>query len=52
MNSTSDSSFTLPEQDVRQIVRLLGEVIAAPGDLHEKRRLLMGGLCRLIDSTA
>ena len=52
MNSTSDSSFTLPEQDVRQIVRLLGEVIAAPGEIHHKRRLLMEGLCALIDATA
>ena len=30
----------------------MGDVIAAPGDIHEKRRLLMDGLCRLIDSTS
>ncbi|MES2661151.1 MAG: helix-turn-helix transcriptional regulator [Verrucomicrobiota bacterium] len=47
-----DSSSTLHEQDVRKMVRLLGEVIAAPGDLHEKRFLLMDGLCKLIGATA
>ncbi len=42
----------LLESDVRQIVRLLGEVIAAPGGIQEKRRLLMDGLCELVDATA
>ena len=43
---------TLAESDVRRIVRLLGEVIVAPGEIHDKRRLLMDGLCELIDATA
>jgi DNA-binding CsgD family transcriptional regulator len=42
----------LPVSDVRQIVRLLGEVIAAPGDHGVKKRLLMDGLCQIIDATA
>ena len=37
---------------MRRIVRLLGEVIVAPGEIHDKRRLLMDGLCELIDATA
>ena len=46
------SLSTLAESDVRRIVRLLGEVIVAPGEIHDKRRLLMDGLCELIDATA
>lgn len=42
----------LSESDVRRIVRLLGDVIAAAGGIQEKRRLLMDGLCGLIDATA
>lgn len=42
----------LSERDVRDIVRLLGEVIAAPGGIQEKRRMLMDGLCDLIDATS
>jgi DNA-binding CsgD family transcriptional regulator len=42
----------LSESDVRRMVGLLGEVIAAPGGIQEKRRLLMDGLCGLIDATA
>lgn len=42
----------LNDQDVRGIVRLLGEAIAASGGINEKRRLLMDGLCRLIDATS
>jgi DNA-binding CsgD family transcriptional regulator len=38
----------LTEQDVRNIVRLLGEVIAATGNIDAKRRVLMEGLCELI----
>jgi DNA-binding CsgD family transcriptional regulator len=34
------------------MVGLLGGVIAAPGGIHEKRRLLMDGLCGLIDAKA
>lgn len=32
------------------MVHLLGNVIAVPGDINAKRRLLMDGLCRLIDA--
>ena len=46
----SDSPLT--EQDVRNVVRLLGEVIAAPGGFSEKRRFLMDGLCRLVNATS
>ena len=52
MELSPDQPFTLPEPDVRKIVNLLGGVIAAPGDIHEKRRLLMDGLCVMIDATA
>ena len=38
------------DSDARAIVRLLGEVIAAPGDHAAKKRLLMDGLCRLVDA--
>ena len=40
------------ENDVRAMVRLLGEVIAAPGDPCERRRLLMDGLCKLVGATS
>lgn len=43
---------TVAESDVRRIVRLLGEAIVAPGEIHDKRRLLMDGLCELIGATA
>ncbi len=44
--------FTLPDQDVRKIVHLLGGVIATSGDVHEKRRQLMDGLCGMIRASA
>jgi DNA-binding CsgD family transcriptional regulator len=46
----SDSPLT--EEDVRSMVRLLGDVIALPGGFAEKRRHLMDGLCALIDATS
>jgi DNA-binding CsgD family transcriptional regulator len=52
MDVSPSPESTLTEADVRRIVRLLGDVIAAPGGIHEKRRLLMDGLCCLIDATA
>jgi len=52
MKNGADELPPLPETDVRKIVHLLGEVIAAPGDIHEKRRLLMDGVCGLVDATA
>jgi len=45
-----DSNCLLPEQDVRAMVRLLGEVAAAPGNIIEKRRMLMDGMCCLISA--
>lgn len=42
----------LAEEDVRSIVRLLGEVIAMQGGIQDKRRHLMDGLCRIIDASA
>jgi DNA-binding CsgD family transcriptional regulator len=46
------SPFPLNETDVRAIVRLLGEVIAIPGDFSEKKVHLMNGLCGLIRADA
>jgi DNA-binding CsgD family transcriptional regulator len=45
-----DSDLT--ESDVRDIVRLLGENIALEGDIIDKRRHLMMGLCKLIKADA
>lgn len=42
----------LTEDDVRLIVRLLGEVLAAPGGSREKRRLLMERLCPVVNAAA
>lgn len=41
---------SLEEQDVRAVVRLLGNVASKPGDHAEKKRELMAGLCALIDA--
>lgn len=38
----------LTESDVRNLTRLLGDVIAAGGSHAEKKRLLMDGICQLI----
>lgn len=38
----------MEESDVRAMVRLVSEVIARPGDHADKKRHLLGGLCRLI----
>jgi DNA-binding CsgD family transcriptional regulator len=46
------SSAKLKENDVRAVVRLLDRVIAAPGELQEKRFLVMDGLCEIINATA
>lgn len=48
----AEANFSLAESDVRKMVSLLGEVIAAPGDIMEKRRLIMDGLCQLVGATA
>lgn len=46
--STSDSQPMLHEDDVRLIVKLLGEVIAMRGDINICRRRLMEGLCPIV----
>jgi DNA-binding CsgD family transcriptional regulator len=42
----------LDEKDVRDLVRLVGEVAALPGGHVEKKRHLMEGLSRLVDADA
>jgi DNA-binding CsgD family transcriptional regulator len=42
----------LDESDVRDMVRLVGEVAALPGGHTEKKRYLMEGLCKLVDADA
>jgi len=42
----------LSEDDVRQMVRLLGETAALQGGHTEKKRYLMNGLCKLINVDA
>ncbi len=42
----------LTEADVRDMVQLLADVIAATGEIADKRRLLMDGLCGLINATS
>jgi DNA-binding CsgD family transcriptional regulator len=49
---TSSDDILLDENDVRELVRLLGQVIAAKGDQTAKRNLVMEGLCRLLDADA
>ena len=44
--------FKLDEEDVRCIVRLIGEVVVLRGGHAEKKRHLMDGLCKLIDAQA
>lgn len=40
----------LLEEDVRGIVRLLGKVVASTGDIDTKRRILMEGICKLVNA--
>ncbi|MES2476433.1 MAG: LuxR C-terminal-related transcriptional regulator [Verrucomicrobiota bacterium] len=49
---STDSTPMLPEDDVRKIVSLLGSVIASTGSIHEKRHLVMEGLCDLIGASS
>jgi DNA-binding CsgD family transcriptional regulator len=42
----------LAQDDVREMVRLVGEVAALPGGHTEKKHYLMKGLCKLIDADA
>ena len=48
----STEDLTLAETDVRAIVRLLGEAVATRADLRETRRMLMDGLCAIIEATS
>lgn len=48
MPEKANGDSLLPEQDVRAIVRLLGEVIAMRGDINACRRKLMDGLCPIV----
>jgi DNA-binding CsgD family transcriptional regulator len=52
MNTPVKAHDDLPitDADARDIIRLIGEVIAAPGDHAAKKRLLMDSLCRLVDA--
>ena len=45
-------NVVLGEDDVRKMVRLIGEVVAIPGNHAEKKRFLMEGLCGLIGADA
>jgi DNA-binding CsgD family transcriptional regulator len=40
----------LHEPDIKAMIRLLGEVSLSPGDLIQKKRFLLTGLCELIDA--
>jgi DNA-binding CsgD family transcriptional regulator len=44
--------LTLAEADVRSIVRLLGDTCAHRGTINQKKKVLMQGLCHLIDVQA
>lgn len=50
MNSAPICQSPLSEEDVRGIVRVLGTVIAAIGDIDVKRKVLMEGLCGLVNA--
>ncbi|HEY8962205.1 MAG TPA: helix-turn-helix transcriptional regulator [Luteolibacter sp.] len=52
MDSPLVADSPLTERDVRDIVRLLGDVIALQGGFIEKRRFLMDGLCHLVNATS
>lgn len=45
-----DDVNQLTEEDVRSMVRLLGDTVAGEGDHAIKKRFLVDGLCRLIDA--
>lgn len=42
----------LVEEDVREMVRLLGEIVVSDAPLNEKRFSLVSGLCQIIDADA
>lgn len=47
-----DCDAVLSERDVREIVRLLGDVVLARGDFAATKRQLAEGICRLIGAEA
>lgn len=49
---SADPGAVLGEQDVRDIVRLLGDVVVSGGDFSGVKRRLVEGLCRLVDADA
>jgi DNA-binding CsgD family transcriptional regulator len=52
VRSWLDPDVILREEDVCDMVRLIGEVVAVPGNHAEKKRFLMDGLCKLIGADA
>lgn len=50
--SFPDSTNSLEENDFRAVVRLLGAVAIGPESCHEKRKMLMDGLCKIISADA
>ncbi len=46
MEATKEA--TIPEEDARGMIRLLGDVAATPGAHEARKRILMGGICELI----
>ena len=54
MSAGPDNSHPafLTENDLRSIVTLLGEVCSDPGGHADKKRLLLDGICRLVDAQA
>lgn len=49
MSDNSKTEEGVTDYDARAIVRLLGKVASVNGSLSHKRKLLMDGLCELID---
>jgi DNA-binding CsgD family transcriptional regulator len=49
-NMEGRSAASIPETEVRQIVRLLSEVAVLNGDHAQKKRALMNGLQKLVDA--
>jgi len=47
-----DPEALLPEEDVRGIVRLMGDVISSRRDFAGAKRQLVEGICRLVDADA
>jgi DNA-binding CsgD family transcriptional regulator len=52
MNSTDPADANLNEEDFRAVVRLLGKVAVGPESSHDKRKMLMDGLCEIIGADA